>query len=243
MPFLEQLNTATSKKECGLYLFEGFLSPTEAKDAFDVLVDDARFPWDTNPELDGEPLTEQACEQDLVKSAKDKKNKTGSSIKYNKKLAGLLKLGELFARIERDLDVKVNYVCCNRFPNIEKQLDWQKQSYGERFCVLTLGSKRRMEIRNNKTQAIETMTPSVGDLYVMPMKLNDTHTHRISSENEESSNTDALLSLVFFFDPNHTPSADPPKYAEKEVVEKPKKHKHKNRFFHRKRSAKIAASS
>lgn len=207
VPFLEKLGTATTKKECGMYLFEGFLSPREAKDAFDVLVDDAKFPWDTKPELNGEPLSQQACEHDLLESAKEQKKKNGR-IKYNSNMKGLLKLGELFARIERDFDIKVNCVCCNRFPSLENQHEWQKNSYGERFCVLTLGSKRRIEIRNNKTQFIEIMTPSAGDLYVMPMKLNDTHIHRVCSVNDTvpiESDADALLSLVFFF--------DAPKYA------------------------------
>ena len=207
VPFLEKLGTATAKKECGIYLFEGFLSPREAEEAFEVLVDDAKFPWDTQPELNGEPLTQQACEHDLLESAKEQKKKNGR-IKYNSDLKGLLKLGELFARVERDFDIKVSSVCCNRFPSLEDQMEWQKNSYGERFCVLTLGSKRRIEIRNNKTQFIETMTPSAGDLYVMPMKLNDTHTHRVCSVNETvpvESNTDALLSLVFFFEaPKYT---------------------------------------
>lgn len=198
--FLDKLGTATMKKECGIYLFEGFLSSEEAAETFDDLIDDAKFPWENNPELNGKPLTEEACEHDLLESAKEQKKKSGG-IKYNTNLKGLLRLGELFARIERDFDVKVNSVCCNRIPNHGCQAEWQKNSYGERFCVLTLGSKRQIEIRNNKTQQIETMTPGEGDLYVMPMKLNDTHTYRTTSVNQTESNSDALLSLVFFFEP------------------------------------------
>lgn len=220
-PFLEKLSTATTKKDCGIYLFEGFLSTKEAQDAFDDLIDDATFPWDTHPELNGEPLTEHACEYDLLESAKEQKKKSGR-IKYSRSLKGLLKLGELFARVERDFDVKVNYVCCNRYPNPDCQAEWQKNSYGERFCVLTLGSKRQIEIRNNKTQHIEIMTPSAGDLYVMPMKLNGTHTYRTSSVQDEApagANSDALLSLVFFFE-SPTDSKEPGKNTKK-----PKKHK------------------
>jgi len=212
-PFLEKLGTATSKKECGIYLFEGFLSPEEATEAFDDLIDDAKFPWETQPELNGEPL-ESASEHELLESAKEQKKKNGR-IKYNSDLKGLLKLGELFARIERDFDIKVNYVCCNRFPNPNNQMEWQKSSYGERFCVLTLGSKRRIEIKNNKTEYIETMTPNPGDLYVMPMKLNgNTHTHRVCPTGDPVDD-DALLSLVFFF--------EPPKYTQD--FEKSKKQK------------------
>lgn len=208
-PFLEKLDTATTKKDCGMYLFEGFLSPKEAKDAFDVLVDDAKFPWDATPELNGEPLLDDASEHDLVEVAKEQKKKRGR-IKYTPDLNGLLKLGELCARIERDFDVKVSSVCCNRFPNSDHHEceDWQKNAYGEHICVLTLGSKRRIEVRNNKTQEIEAMTPSAGDLYVMPLKLNDTHTHRVSSIHETDPSepgNDALLSFIFFF--------EAPKYA------------------------------
>lgn len=224
-PFLEKLTTATSKKECGIYQFEGFLSPEEAQEAFDDLVGDATFPWDTQPELNGEPLTNQSCEQDLLESAKEQKKKNGS-IKYNSSLRGLLKLGELFARIEDAFDIKINYVCCNRFPSPNNE--WQKNSYGERFCVLTLGSERRIEIRNNKTQHTETMTSGAGDLYVMPMKLNgNTHTHRICPTTDKSDDYEldagALLSLVFFF--------EAPTYAKE--IEKAKKPKLLGRIANR----------
>ena len=218
-PFLEKLSTATSKKECGIYQFEGFLSPQEAKEAFDDLVDDATFPWDPQPELNGEPLTNQSSEQDLLDSAKEQKKKNGA-VKYNSSLKGLLKLGELFARIENAFDVKISYVCCNRFPSPNNQMEWQKNSYGERYCVLTLGSERRIEIRNNKTQYTESMTSAAGDLYVMPMKLNgNSHTHRLCPKIDEydydESDVDALLSLVFFF--------EAPKYAkDMEKAKKPK---------------------
>ena len=66
-PFLEKLDTATTKKDCGMYLFEGFLSPKEAKDAFDVLVDDAKFPWDREPELNGEPRCAVAEQGEEIK--------------------------------------------------------------------------------------------------------------------------------------------------------------------------------
>lgn len=149
VPFLEKLGTATTKKECGMYLFEGFLSPREAKDAFDVLVDDAKFPWDTKPELNGEPLSQQACEHDLLESAKEQKKKNGR-IKYNSNMKGLLKLGELFARIERDFDIKVNCVCCNRFPSLENQLEWQKKFL--RRTILCIDPRIKTPDRNPKQQ-------------------------------------------------------------------------------------------
>jgi hypothetical protein len=217
-PFLDKLGVATTKKDCGLYLFKGFLSPKEAKAAFDVLVDDAKFPWDTKPELNGKPLTHQSCEHELLESAKEQKKKRGM-IKYTSNLKGLLKLGELTARIERDFDVKVSFVFCNRFPSPDHILDWHKNAYREHICVLTLGSKRRVEFRNNKTKKIETMTPSCGDLYMMPLNLNDTHTHRVCSANEtdpNESNSDVFLSFIFFF--------KAPKYA-KDFFKIPKKDK------------------
>lgn len=225
-PFLEKLSTATSKKECGIYQFEGFLSPEEAQEAFDDLVDDATFPWDTQPELNGEPLTNQSCEQDLLESAREQKKKNGP-IKYNSSLRGLLKLGELFARIEKAFDIEINHVCCNRFPSPNNE--WQKNSYGERFCVLTLGSERRIEIRNNKTQYTETMASGAGDLYVMPMKFNgNTHMHRVCPTTDESDDYELsagapLLSLVFFF--------EAPTYAKE--IEKTKKPKLLGRIANR----------
>lgn len=216
-PFLDKLDVATTKKDCGLYMFKGFLSPKEAKVAFNILVDDVKFPWDTKPELNGEPLTQKSSKHELLESAKEHKKKNGK-IKYNNNLKGLLKLGELTARIENDFDVKVSYVFCNRFPNPDHILDWHKNTYGQHICVLTLGSKRRMEFRNNKTKKIETMTPRTGDLYMMPLNMNDTHLHRVCSANQtdpKGSNSDILLSFVFFF--------KAPKYAKEFKIPKKKK--------------------
>jgi len=195
-PFLEMLDEATTKKECGLYLFEEFLSAQEARDAFDILVDDAKFPWDTQAE-------EPQGENDLLESAIANKERNGA-IRYNRDLKGLLKLGELCAQIELTFDVRVSSVFCNRLPNPRDNNNcWSNENYGEHFCVLTLGSSRRIEFRNNRTQEIDSITPFAGDLYMMPRNLDETHTVSVCPVDDNhpvEENNDALLSFVFFFE-------------------------------------------
>jgi len=216
-PFLEKLNAATAKKDCGLYLYDRFLPPHEARDAFDVLVDDAKFPWDTKPVLFGETLTQHAYKHDREKYSRNlKKSKSKSKSKTNISWEGISKLEAICSKIEHDFGVKVSYVFCNRFEDPSHRIDWHKDTYGEHICVLSLGSKRRIEFRNNHTQEIDSVTPDAGDLYVMPLHINKTHKHRVCSAiqtdpaeargNNHHSST--RLSFVFFF--------EAPSYATKE---------------------------
>lgn len=198
----EMLDTATTKKDCGLYLFEDFLSPEEADEAFDVLVDDAKFPWGTESELGGQSPTQNSSEHDLVEFAKSEKLKRGRR-KDVENYKGMCKLGEICAKIEQNFDLKVSFVFCNRFQNRDHRVNWERHGYGEHICVLTLGSKRRVEFRNRITKQIEAVTPSAGDLYVMPLELNDTHSHRVISvdkTDKDETNIDDRLSFVFFFE-------------------------------------------
>lgn len=198
-PFLEKLDSATSKTECGLYMFEGFLPPVEAQDAFDVLGDDEKFPWNTKPLLYGELMTQHAYEHNRYKNKKSKKKKISNS-------EGLSKLEAICSQLEQEFDVKISDVFCNRFQDPKHRVDWHKDTYGRHICVLTLGSKRRIEFRNNKTKQVEEMTPSTGDLYLMPLNLNNTHKHRVCSAeesttlSEQNHSTGTRLSFVFFFE-------------------------------------------
>ena len=148
----------------------------------------------------------------LVKKTKKKNRKRG----INKK-DGLVKLEAICSKIEQDFDVNISFVFCNRFQDPNHRVDWHKDTYGEHICVLTFGSKRRIEFRNNKTMQIEQLTPAAGDLYVMPLHLNKTHQHRVCSAIEtaaistrsslddnndpiEKNNTNSRLSFVFFFE-------------------------------------------
>ena len=194
--FLEKLGGATTKKGCGLYLFEEFLSPEEAEDAFDILINDEKFPWYTEPE------EQKTNEQDLFQFAREQKQKRGT-IKDTNDFKGLLKLGQISAKIEKIFGVRISFVFCNKFQNRDQRLDCHKNAYAQHICVLTLGSKRRVEFRNRKTRKIEAITPGGGDLYIMPLKLDDTHAHRVCPTNEANpngTNDFARMSFVFFFE-------------------------------------------
>lgn len=54
---------------------------------------------------------------------------------------------------------------------------WHKDTYGRHIMVLSLGSSRKVQFRDNKTKQVETIEPSLGDLYFMSLRLNDTHKH------------------------------------------------------------------
>jgi len=196
LTFLENLGGATTKKDCGLYLFEDFLSPEEAENAFNSLIYDEQFPWYTDPK------EQNPNEHNLFEFAREQKEKRGI-ITDTSDFKGLLKLGQISAKIEKIFGVRISFVFCNRFQNRDQRIDCHKKSYAEHICVLTLGSKRRVEFRNKKTHKIEAITPGGGDLYVMPLKLDDTHTHRVCPSNEANpnkSNDFARMSFVFFFE-------------------------------------------
>jgi len=196
LTFIENLGGATTKKDCGLHLFQNFLSPEEAEDAFDVLIDDEKFPWYTEPE------EQKTNEHDLFEFAREQKRKRGK-IQDSSDFKGLLKLGQISAKIEEAFGVRVSFVFCNRFQNRDQRLDCHKNSYAEHICVLTLGSKRRVEFQNRKTRKVEAITPGGGDLYVIPLKLDDTHKHRVCPTNQENpseTNDFARMSFVFFFE-------------------------------------------
>jgi len=193
---LENIGRATTRKKCGLLLFEDFLSSEEAEDAFDALIYDEKFPWYTDPK------EKKPNEHNLFEFAREQKKKRGT-ITDTSDFKGLLKLGQISAKIEKFFGVRISFVFCNRFQNRDQRIDCHNKAYAEHICVLTLGSKRRVEFRDKKTQKVEVITPGAGDLYVMPLKLDDTHTHRVCPTNERNpskANNFARMSFVFFFE-------------------------------------------
>jgi hypothetical protein len=186
-PFLAKLDTA--HKTCGLFLFH-YLDDLEKTNAFEIFNGDV-FPWDLNPKLYGVSLEQHAYYFD--RESKKKKTKDNASLEF---------LDDLCQRIETEFDVEIYGVYCNRFQDSSHNLAWHKDTYGSQIFVLSLGAQRRVEWRENKTKALDSVTPEAGDLYFMPLGLNKTHKHRVCA-GEEGAGT--RISLVFFF--------KPPKYA------------------------------
>mmetsp|Transcript_29903 Transcript_29903/g.41331 ORF Transcript_29903/g.41331 Transcript_29903/m.41331 type:complete len:216 (-) Transcript_29903:19-666(-) len=183
--FLERLSTA--EKKCGLHLFNQFLTPSEIEEAFPILNDDDKFPWNLKPTLFGSSLPQHSYHYSKSKS---KNKKSSEGIQY---------LTDLCERIEREFDGKVSDVYCNRFQDPKHHIVWHKDTYGAHIFVLTLGSVRRVEFRENKTKEIESVSPNAGDLYFMPLSLNSTHMHRVCPDDDPQGGT--RLSFVFFFEP------------------------------------------
>ena len=195
-PFLEKLES--SKKVCdgSLYLFESYLSSEESADALKVINSDD-FPWDVAPKLYGQQLDQHAYQHNQRRSASTKKKIDQSP--------GLQKLEEIANRIEVEFDGKVTDVFCNRFQDPNHSIDWHKDQYGRHIFVLSVGSRRAIQFRNDKTKAVDAVTPREGDLYFMPLVINSTHMHKVCSAEETSTflgakNTVARVSLVGFFE-------------------------------------------
>jgi hypothetical protein len=98
--------------------------------------------------------------------------------------AGIKLLDKLCEKIETEMDAKISSVYCNRFQNPEQCIDWHKDTFGEHIFVLTLvydpAAERIIELRAKKTQQVQdALTPRSGDLYFVPLKVNDAHQHRV----------------------------------------------------------------
>lgn len=185
-PFLDKLNSAT-RKVSGLYVFEPYLSAEEAQDAYHLMNSDTNFPWDLKPKLYGEPLTQHAYEY--------KRYKKKNSAQLRQKYSGLAQLELLCQKLEHDFDGTVVDVWCNRFQHVSHGIPWHHDTYGHHIFVLSLGASRQVEFRNDKTREISTLEPCSGDLYFLPIRVNDSHLHRVCSGDG------TRISLVFFFKP------------------------------------------
>mmetsp|Transcript_16707 Transcript_16707/g.25235 ORF Transcript_16707/g.25235 Transcript_16707/m.25235 type:complete len:211 (+) Transcript_16707:101-733(+) len=176
--FLDKLDTG--ERTCGLYLFH-YLQSDEKEKAFEVFNSDL-FPWETSPKLYGETLNQHAFYFQRRKSG-------------NKNEA-LSLLDKMCQRIENDFDVKVYDVYCNRFEDPTHNLEWHKDTYGSHIFVLSLGSQRTVEFKENKSGNIDSVRPAGGDMYFMPLGLNKTHEHRVIAGKEGEG---TRISFVFFF--------------------------------------------
>lgn len=189
--FLDKL--VSSKKVAGLSFFENYFTLEESQAAYNVL--DGDFPWDLNPTLYGEKLTQHTYEYDRYEP---------KSNKAREEFSGIAELERFCQKIEHDFYGEISNVFCNRFQDPTHCIPWHKDTYGRHIMVISFGSSRRVEFRDNKTKHVERIEPSSGDMYFMPFRLNDTHQHRVCAT-DYGENAGTRLSFVFFF--------KPPKYA------------------------------
>ena len=183
--FQKELDQATTRTDCGIYVFRNFLEsdPESEWENFD----NDEFPWDLKPRIFGERLDQHAY---LYKRTDRELQKSPA----------LRRLEELCESLEDRFGGEISDVFCNRFVDPSHGIDWHKDTYGTHIFVLSLGSPGRIEFRHNKTNEIEEVLPEAGDLYFMPLRLNETHKHRVSRVDEGP-----RISMVFFW--------SPPKYA------------------------------
>eukprot|EP00547_Thalassionema_nitzschioides_P005790 CAMPEP_0194218242 /NCGR_PEP_ID=MMETSP0156-20130528/23321_1 /TAXON_ID=33649 /ORGANISM="Thalassionema nitzschioides, Strain L26-B" /LENGTH=213 /DNA_ID=CAMNT_0038947527 /DNA_START=7 /DNA_END=648 /DNA_ORIENTATION=+ len=179
--FLDKLKTAETT--CGLYLFH-YVQFEEREKAFEIFNSDL-FPWDTKPKLYGEALQQHAFYF--------RRNARSKGVRDNEALS---LLEEMCKKIEEDFDVKIFDVYCNRFEDPTHNQEWHKDTYGSHIFVLSLGSQRTVEWRENKSGAIDSVRPAAGDMYFMPLGLNKTHEHRVCTGKEGDG---TRISFVFFF--------------------------------------------
>jgi len=194
-PFLDKLETG--EKTCGLRLFH-YLGKEEREKAFETFNSDV-FPWEKKPKLYGESLPQHAYYFQRSWESKSKIQKNPA----------LSVLEEMCANIERDFDVKVYDVYCNRLEDPTHNLGWHKDTFGTHIFVLSLGSQRTVEWRENATGTIDSVRPKAGDMYFMPIGLNKTQQHRVCPG---SPSDGTRISFVFF--------VKTPKYAKEYKISK-----------------------
>lgn len=190
-PFLDELDQAQKICDGALFLTPGFLGPPEADESFRLFDNDEQFPWDLKPRLYGQRLPQHSY---LYKRYK---KKAGAN-----SLQGLQKLEELCARIEERFDGEISDVFCNRFQDPTHFIEWHKDTYGKHIFVLSLGSTRQIQFRDNKTKQVDEFVPAAGDIYFMPLRTNSTHKHQVMPAADGEG---TRISFVFFF--------QQPKYA------------------------------
>mmetsp|Transcript_4215 Transcript_4215/g.6398 ORF Transcript_4215/g.6398 Transcript_4215/m.6398 type:complete len:226 (+) Transcript_4215:66-743(+) len=191
--FLDQLQEG--KEVCGdgaLVFFDRYLAPEHCQEALEVLNSD-RFPWELKPKLYGVSLPQHAYFYDRQDPSKARQVSASPGLSY---------LEGLCTQMERTFDGTIAEVYCNRFQDPSHHIDWHKDTYGRHIFVLSLGREGVVEFRHNKTRQVEVMEPASGDLYFVPLKVNDTHKHRVLSNNssDENEQNGTRLSFVFFFE-------------------------------------------
>ena len=194
-PFLDQLDAA-KQMDVGIFLIDQFLSTQQADVAFDILNND--FPWELKPTLYGQKLSQHAYHYI--------RNNKSSTKRHIEQSAGLSTLEELCTKIEMQFDGKVSDVYCNRFQDPKHNIPYHTDTFGRHILVLSLGSTRTVNFRNKKTKQVTSVRPH-GDLYFMPLRVNDKYEHCVcAASDEDLASTDTpRLSFVFFI--------ETPKYA------------------------------
>lgn len=216
--FLEKMETGQKITNPEVHLFQRYLS-TETSSFFQSLNDSQNFPWDLSPVLFGEKLPQHSYLFDRDRLSKKKKTKLIAEH------PSLQTLESICERIETDFDVTIQSVFCNRFQDAHHHIPWHTDTYGSHIFVLSLGASRLVQFRAlRKTQddtssPVVSIHPQAGDLYFMPLWVNDTHEHRVcslaegnaespsQSDSMSETTTETRISLVFF--------CEPPKYARK----------------------------
>ena len=160
--FLNKLETA--KRNCGLHIFD-YLGKSEQENAFEAFNSDV-FPWEEKPKLYSDSLPQHSYSFQRSKY-KIRKN------------PALSLLDDMCVRVEQDFDVKVSSVYCNRQEDPTHNLGWHKDSLGTHVFVLSLGSQRTVEWRENSTGDINLVVQMAGEIYFMPLDRNKTHQHRV----------------------------------------------------------------
>ena len=189
--FLNKLHQATTKKtKSGIFLFEKFLNQAEAKEAFEVMNNDNKFPWDLKPKLYREQQPQHAYAY------------TRASCNKEKKLEGVQTLESISQKVEQELDVNISTVFCNRFQDPTHHIPWHTDTFGGHIIVLSLGSTRTVQFRDlGGDGEVEDVVPQPGDLYFMPLAVNSSHEHRVLAVNEGEDKDDGTrLSLLFLCD-------------------------------------------
>ncbi len=160
--FLHKLETA--KRNCGIYFFD-YLGKSEQENAFETFNSDV-FPWEEKPKLYRDSLPQHFY------SFQRSKNRI-------RKNPALSPLDGMCVRIEQDFDVKVSDVYCNRHEDPTHNLGWHKDTFGTNVFVLSLGSQRTVEWRENSTRDINSVVQMAGEICFMPLERNNTHQHRV----------------------------------------------------------------
>ena len=190
-PFLDKLDSAEELNDVGLYLFNQFMSTIEAEDAFQTL--NHGMPCQLKPTLYGEKLPQHAYHHIRRKK----------TTKQGKESAGLLYLEELCNKIEEEFDGKVSDVYCNRFSDPYHHITYHTDTFGRHIMVLSLGSQRAVNFRHKKTKEVTGVRPNSGDVYFMPIRVNDSYEHCVCAANHKddfTGNEEPRLSFVFFFE-------------------------------------------
>ena len=202
-PFLDQLDAA-KQTDVGIFLIDQFLSTQQADVAFDILNND--FPWELKPTLYGQKLSQHAYHYI--------RNNKSSTKRHIEQSTGLSTLEELCTKIEMQFDGKVSDVYCNRFQDPKHNIPYHTDTFGKHILVLSLGSTRTVNFRNKKTKQVTSVRPHAGDLYFMPLRVNDKYEHCVcaASDDDLASNDTPRLSFVFFI--------ETPKYAKEYKISK-----------------------